>query len=328
MGGLRLILAITVLLSHLEYRWFGLNLGVTAVIIFYILSGHVAAMLWGKWRGMSGGALMFYRDRALRILPQYFIAVGLGGLAWALGAHSYFLNDDPGMQDWLYQLLIIPLNYFMYIGREHFMLVPPAWSLGAEIQFLIFVPLLYSLKLKELLFVGAVSVFVYFLAQLQVINPEYYGYRLLPGVLFIFLLGGLIEWSHQAKVRIMLSTFWLGLLFYTLYTKIVDHHIAYNQEVLLGLLFGIPLITFLRSPKIHQWLARRPVMHGLDRGLGSLSYGVFLYHFPVIWMLGLNPGNGIAIADVTTILALTLFLAWMGHVLLERGVWKCFRRRV
>jgi peptidoglycan/LPS O-acetylase OafA/YrhL len=53
MGSLRFLLACLVLLSHLGISIGGLNPGVSAVVVFYLLAGHVAARLWLKWT--SGG---------------------------------------------------------------------------------------------------------------------------------------------------------------------------------------------------------------------------------------------------------------------------------
>jgi len=70
-GLLRLFLAILVLISHLGLYFFGLNEGVFAVVIFYILAGHVVTFLFTK--RFKNDVKNFYRDRFLRIFPVYWL---------------------------------------------------------------------------------------------------------------------------------------------------------------------------------------------------------------------------------------------------------------
>jgi peptidoglycan/LPS O-acetylase OafA/YrhL len=54
----------------------------------------------------------------------------------------------------------------------------------------------------------------------------------------------------------------------------------YHREVLLGIALGVPLIQCLSLTQ-HPW-AR------IDQRLGDLSYGIFLNHFLLIWLLALS----------------------------------------
>lgn len=323
MGALRFLLACAVLISHLGLRIIDLNPGVIAVIIFYLLAGHVVARLWEKWRHLPDAPGRFCRDRAWRILPQYTAALIFATLVWFDGAQSPFLAIRPGWSDWLANILIIPLNFYMYTGQDGFTLIPPAWSLGAEIQFYFLAPLLLSQKLHNLLIVFGVSLGIFALAQLQVLDTDYFGYRLIPGVLFIFLLGSLHEFAYRhTLLRKLLIVIWSLNLIYLWWLSKMGQYLPYNKEVALGLMIAMPLLALLNRPKSDK----RNILWGsrLDRRLGELSYGVFLYHFPVIWLLKLQPPV-FAPNDILVVIALSLCCAALGHWGIERPLWARFR---
>ncbi len=376
MGSVRFILASLVLLSHLGISIAGLNPGVIAVVAFYLLAGHVVAGLWAKWQRQPKALFNFYRDRSWRIVPQYSIAAIFAALLWHNGAQSPFISAAPALTDWLANTLIIPLNYYMYTGQDSFTLIPPAWSLATEIQFYLIAPLLLSQRLSRLIICLALSLVIFALAQSQWLNTDYYGYRLLPGILFIFILGALQQLSsrHKSLPRLLLAI-WLLNAAYLLWLIIGQAHIPYNREVSLGLLLAMPLLAALskkKSPQAHapadprshaptrprshaprgnaytppkagtdshagawqpdqsqsgfpRWsMGTRKAASRLDKNLGALSYGVFLYHFPVIWLLQLQPPVAAA-QDIASVAVLTIGCAALGHGCVERPLWRRFR---
>lgn len=277
LGTFRLLLALLVAMSHADFRIAGLNPGVFAVVCFYLISGYVMTGLlrshYAGWRDIPA----FYADRGLRLLPQYFALVLLT-LIWFYWTqkNTAFLQHSPSSMELLANFLVVPLNYFMFNHTDQFTLIPPAWSLGAEIQFYLLMPFILLLRTRWLVIVGSLTVFA--VAAWGMIHTDYYGYRLLPGVLIFFMLGSLL-YDYRAQI-VQSKTVCIGALLTVMIGGLVlwlsGHlQLPYNRETLLGATIGIPALYFFGRLPQTDW----------DNRLGDLSYGVFLNHFFLQWSL-------------------------------------------
>ena len=96
MGLFRLFLAMLVVLGHMDVNVPGLHIAVSAVVVFYVLSGHVVSNLWRESPELSiqNRAIWFYKDRALRIFPLYLTVMAFSSILWMLGAKSIFLSGS------------------------------------------------------------------------------------------------------------------------------------------------------------------------------------------------------------------------------------------
>jgi peptidoglycan/LPS O-acetylase OafA/YrhL len=312
LGTIRFLLAIAVALSHANVRIAGLNPGVIAVVCFYLISGYVMTGLIRSHYFAAGRIGSFYLDRGLRILPQYLLICALT-LAWYFNGqpHTTFLGHAPSAGDLLNNLAIAPLNYYMFNGSDSFTLIPPAWSLGAEVQFYLLIPLLLIWRLRSAALVLGGCVFA--AACWGAINSEVYGYRLLPGVLSFFLLGSIMfDLRENRRSAVLLGVTLLATLAGALLLAQGGHlGLPYNRETLIGLALGLPLLfVFGRLPQ-----------HALDNRLGDLSYGVFLNHFLIQWTVTGVPTDAAGWAlYLVSIIVLSAVTQW----LVERPVlaWK------
>lgn len=318
LGTLRLLLALMVALSHADVRWRGLNPGVIAVVGFYGISGYVMTGLLR--RHYAGRELIprFYADRALRLLPAYYV-MAAWAFVWYLwhGPVALFLVRAPEWRDLWNHLLVVPHNYFMWNDADHFVLIPPAWSLGCEIQFYLLFPLilLSGWRMPALI----LSLAVYLAAFTGRIPTEWFGYRLLPGVLFIFLLGSwladLHHRGHKAGARCLVAGVLAAIgLMVTGGAWAGKVAIPYNPETLIGLALSLPLL---------QALAARPAPRWDDKA-GELSYGLFLCHFPVFWLW---PGADQGALALLSRLGVALVLAWALHRYIDAPI-MAWRRRL
>lgn len=319
MGTLRLILALLVLLSHADLRIAQLNPGVTAVVGFYLISGYVMAGLVHRHYDSAARMPWFYLDRVMRLAPQYLLYAGLT-LAWFLWTQTptAFLKHAPGAQDILHNLLVVPLNFYMFNGSDAFTLIPPAWSLGAELQFYLLAPAMV-LWPRVGLALAAASFGVHALAWLGRLNTDWFGYRLLPGILWVFGVGMLLFHWHRSHPR---RAFWLAasapvlaLCAYAWLRSRGLHTAPYHQEVLVGWGLGIPLVHGLSQRPSGAW----------DQWAGDVSYGTFLNHFLLIWLLFPQPGH--TPAQWAVLVACSLALSAVSQRFVERPV-LAWRRRL
>jgi peptidoglycan/LPS O-acetylase OafA/YrhL len=203
-GYLRFILAFFVLISHVDVRCHGMNPGVTAVVMFYLLAGHVVSHLWDNVLPSGKNRLWrFYRDRVLRIMPLYLYVIGLTLVFLAVTGYG---NPDYGLFRLLGNFLVVPVNYYMVLDttiltNPSWALIPVAWSLGAELQAYVILPLILMSRFwKAGLIAG--SLIVYFLANTGGLHPDYFGYRLVCGVFFMFAAGSCIQRTGRRSTRV------------------------------------------------------------------------------------------------------------------------------
>lgn len=319
MGTVRLVLALAVLLSHAGLRVGYLNPGVTAVIGFYLISGYVMAGLVHRHYDEPSRVHRFYLDRVLRLFPQYLVYAGLT-LAWFAytGTRTEFLQQEPSWRDIANNLLIVPLNFYMYTGVDTFTLIPPAWSLGAELQFYLLAPLML-LWPRVGIALAALSLGVHAAALHGVLHTDWYGYRLLAGVLWVFAAGMLMFHAHRHRPAWARLMAWgaplLALLAYLYLRRLGLHTAPYHQEVLIGWGAGVPLL---------HWAGR---FKGgkLDHIAGDVSYGVFLNHFLLIWFLFPLPGR--TPLQLAALAMCSVLLSWVTQHWIEKPV-LAWRRRL
>lgn len=325
MGTLRFLLALLVLFSHAGGRILGFNPGVVAVVVFYIISGYVMSALMARHfsgRAQWGLAGRFYIDRVLRLYPQYlFYALAVAGWLYTMGHPTPFLNPPARIQDWFNNLFIVPLNFFMFNAADRFTLVPPAWSLGAEVLFYLALPWLFSYP-RWAATLALASFGVQTLAWHGVLNSDWWGYRLLPGVLWLFLCGmALNRWQHSRPWLagvLAASAPWLGGTAWVYLSANGLLSEPYHREVLLGVSIGVPLVYLLtlRNSASTLWW---------DAWLGNLSYGIFLNHFLFIWALGLE--SPATLWQWMSLLGVCILSSFVTYVALERPV-LYWRRRM
>ncbi len=310
MGTYRFFLAITVALSHMEVTFLGgHDPGVTAVISFFLISGFVMTGLVRTYYSAYDKVPMFYLDRLARIVPQYlfFLLLTTAGF-YALHFSSPYL-EGLSFAGIMANLLVVPLDFFMYHpGIARCMLIPQAWSLGLELTFYLLFPFVMLSRHRGVFLLA--SMMVWLMAAFGALNTDAWGYRLLPGTLFMFLLGSYIydnrhiSWNHVAVRTLLVVPVCAVLL-----AMLGKMSLIYTFEVLLGLLLGIPALFWLARFERNEW----------DDILGNLSYGLFLSHFLVIWTLDalLVPHDGYGI---TLMLGASVMLASVGYKLVEQPV--------
>lgn len=299
LDGLRALAALSVIFCHAAPRALpGFGLGVD---VFFVLSGYLITSLLSAELGATGRIAYadFIMRRLRRLYPALLVFVGVMypviGLLW------------PGTQ---WQALPAVL-YLMDLLR---VMAPPkfapalghTWSLALEFQFYLLWPLLlpWVLRARRPLLVLAAAY-----AALTAIRP-----LIDSEVASNFRCTGLLIGAMVALAKPSISRAWAAVALLLIATAMLA---AVPLSLSLVELFTGLLVASLRGSQALAW---RPLV-----GLGKISYGVYLWHYPIALALhqrGLSPWLIAASATGGAIL-----LASISYILIERPVQRRFRLR-
>jgi peptidoglycan/LPS O-acetylase OafA/YrhL len=305
MGYYRLILALLVTASHAGLAIGRFNLGEIAVVSFFLMSGYVMTALIDRHYRDLRRVGHFYLDRALRLYPQFLVySLAMIAAAEIFGLRHQWMPAPPTLTSDFAQLTMLPLAF-----SERFpnMLLPQAWSLGLELMFYAVFP--FFLIPGERMMAAYASGLVFLFAFCGRISADWFAYRLLPGVLFVFILG---SWVRKPEIRLGRAPLALGyalavaalvvaLTIWPRRTSVCD--------MLIGLVAGLPIVYGLSRARIGGWW---------DGLAGDLSYGVFLNHMlllPILERLLPDASAGLRFAVVTPI---SIALSYMTFQCIER----------
>lgn len=292
LGILRFSLAMLVMISHIPGNGFRLNLGISAVIVFYFISGTLMHGSYQRFRQNSTNPIReFYLDRILKLFPCYllillfsFIAIAIFGPA----QHILFMDQTAVPIKILLNALLLPTNYiFSPLTLEALgpiPAVPPAWSLATEFHFYLLLPLIAALKPRAFIILLCISAGIQisslFFAQ-GAFNSNNFGYRFFFGVLTFFLFG--YTYAQRAEhfylsVTGGLLALYIGILL-VLAPSFDLYQNPYVQELLLGAVVALPLTSATL-----RYRPKEPQIKRLDEVLGRLAYPVFISHFLAFYL--------------------------------------------
>ncbi|MDN3223788.1 acyltransferase family protein [Pseudomonas nunensis] len=309
MGAYRLLLAMLVAISHMGVAFAGLNPGVIAVVSFLLISGFVMTSLIERNYNAPEQFQRFYADRVLRLYPQfllYFVS--------SCAVIHFLLPGTPQaaaltVNNIVTSLPIVPMGFYMF-GINIPEILPAAWSLGLEMCFYLLIPFLIVYKVRGIAY--ALSVAVFMVAALGYINTDVYGYRLLPGVLFIFLCGSyLYRMRARAGMIVAGTAIVAALMFLAIVTGLIPRR-PFNAEVTVGIALGVPAVFVLSKLKYHR----------VDELLGNISYGVFLNHFVVMYVLRAFWPVAYDAQMITAVLLLSFVFSGISYYFVERPALK------
>lgn len=327
MGIYRFVLSIMVALSHSGIFYWGVNQGTVAVISFLILTGYTSEISVSKMRGQTGedrNILKYYWNRIIRLFPLYWfwVIVTLFVVYFGMVHETIHVISLKGT---VLNLMLLPLNFtFLSTGLHTAMdacrVIPAAWTMGVQLTYYIAAPFLHVFREKKnyiniLLF--TVSLLLYVLTLRGNLSPVW-GYGLLPGMLWIFIMGIYLYKDGVKEKRIlygMYSVIFLLFLYMGSTGKLIN---GQSKEILLGVVLGLPLIYFLKSFERGK----------IDSFLGSISYGIYLCHFTVKTVIqnviGHQPGN---FREWLIFIVLSILCATVSHFIVEYPIEKLRHRK-
>ena len=310
------------------------------LICFFVLSGFLlyrpfvrAALKGGEPVHLGRYALR----RAARILPAYYASLlGCLVLFWGIGL-STLIPAAEGLP----LFAVFGQNYSMDTVMQ---INPVTWSLCVEAAFYGFLPVIGLIALllgprrtglQAAVLVGLVGVTVAWSFMLHHFHWGALATKALPGYIGHFALGMLlatwVEWRlicRQRGTLTPLSTAALAAAGISLVAATAYWHEAAGSFTAAWILFGnlpaalgfallIAAATAGVGPAVN-WLGARPLV-----ALGVVSYGIYLWHLPLILALretGLLPA---AFAPrLALVLVLAVGAATLSWILVERPILK------
>lgn len=297
LDGLRTVAVYLVLCFHAKLAW--ADGGFVGVDLFFVLSGFLVASLLLEERYTTGRIALgsFFARRMRRLLPAALVVVVATALVFLLVAPVTRRLDWVG--DAQASLLYVANWRFLTSSNEYFgadVTTSPYlhfWSLSVEEQFYVAFPfvLLGLVTLKRwwrpAVVVGVAAILAASLAA-QVWWAQhdslhaYYGtdarlYQPMAGVL------AAIAWRHLAlRKRALRGAGWpmlIGLL--VVGSSLVD--VSQSTRGMLATVFSVGLVLTVMTrttPSLDRFLSIAPLAY-----LGRISYGIYLWHWPVLLLV-------------------------------------------
>jgi peptidoglycan/LPS O-acetylase OafA/YrhL len=337
LDGLRGVAVLAVVVYHLDERW--LPGGFLGVSVFFTLSGFlITNLLLGEWTGTRTIALgTFWNRRFRRLLPAALAGLILATLLSWLWADANQLENLRG--DVLAALAYVANWRFILKGDLYgagFHAPSPVlhyWSLAIEEQFYVVVALIAVVLARFtrhrrawLVTFGALAA-LSMLATVRLwgtrdVNRIYFGsdtraFELLAGVLLAVVIRfrvptRVLGWSARHVVAMVAA---LGMLSAFAFAHTAQAWLYHGGFWLVACGSVLLIVGALDSGPLAKGLSWRPLA-----ALGLISYGVYLYHWPIFVFVTHERTGLDGVALVVVRLALTFALAIASYALLEQPV--------
>ncbi len=275
---LRIILALIVFYMHMG-TLAGIDVlsklpGELAVKCFFVVSGYLIVKSYLR----HGDLLAYAKARFFRIYPLYFVVVSLcfivGYLNYSLsfidyltvGALKYLISN------YLFANFLAPLLPEMFIGNVTSAVNGALWTIKVEVMFYLSVPFIYGFlnqyvdnkKLTALLAIFS-TFFYYAIGYLIENHSLHHSFNnQLPSMMLFFMVGAFFNFMDLSFLRVSHLILIIPLLF-----VLKEFHPIY--AVLVGLF--VYIVAYVVKP-----------IKVSDK-IGDVSYGIYIWHFPVIQLL-------------------------------------------
>jgi peptidoglycan/LPS O-acetylase OafA/YrhL len=328
-GLFRLILACTVMVYHSVSF---LTIGHYAVYVFFILSGYwVFKMYKEKYSKYANSYWIYLQSRFFRLLPTYWLILIFSILVYM--GKAYF--TDKIDYSFLTLSNLIRNALVLGISNSHRQFLVPAWSLDIEAQFYITAPvfLMVGLQRKGILYLLFISVASFvFIVLSSTMNVWSNFFMFLP----FFLLGGVIylyniKFSASfAGTCLLIAATILSINYLSLFIK--NGYLFNKQAVFYVFSYQETLnviLTLLTVPFITVNV-RQPSVGSKDGLLSSMSYVIYLLHWPLLQIYAMTVLHVTMLQKYTCIFIYymtCLFLSWVfsayvdAHFESKRRIW-------
>lgn len=336
LDGIRGLAVAAVLAFHGGFGW--AQGGYLGVSTFFTLSGFLITRLLLREQDARGRTSFqhFWSRRARRLWPASLVTLAA---IVVVGRTLFEPEDVLGLTgDVLAALAQVANWHFVLEGRSYAdLFVTPSlaqhfWSLAIEEQLYLVVPLLVAVSGRTRRPRRTLGVVVGILAVasvaatllLQGASPDriYYGtdtraFELLAGAALAVVGAGRRSVDRPRGPVVQVAGWTALALSAVAWTAVAqDADVVTGGGLWLYALASVALIVGARSPgPLRQTLSWRPLVQ-----LGAISYGVYLFHWPIFLVLAPEQIGAHRVVAFVLAVCLTVALAWLSHQLLEAPV--------
>ncbi len=321
--GLRAIAVIPVVLFHAGIP--GFEGGYVGVDVFFVISGYLITQIVAAEVDANAFSLLgFYERRIRRIFPALFVMLA----ATTVVGYILFLPDDyAAYSKTALSALVSISNYRFYEQAGYFdeaAIVKPilhTWSLAVEEQFYIFLPLLLVLthrwrRHRKIVFVTIALVSLALALQKTPRNPDF-AFYLLPARAWELLAGSLLALKVLPTIRsrpaseLMAA---LGVVLVAVAVFLFDADTPFPGPWAAVPVVGAMLVIHCASG------ARTGELLGanLPRGIGLVSYSLYLWHWPVIVFIAYYTQGPLTSPQAIAAIVVSLAIAIVSWRLVEQ----------
>lgn len=322
--GLRTLAIVPILLYHAGVS--AISGGFVGVDVFYVISGYLITSIIVPDIAKGGFSLLdFYRRRMVRIFPALFVVLAvtllvmtqvlfpddLRALAKSTGAAGLFVSN---IDFWL------SAGYFGPAAETLALL--HTWSLGVEMQFYVVYPLvLLAVRRfapgREAPVLTGLAVVSFAVAQVWAFTAPTAGFYLLPARAWEMILGGLVAIGalpklETARARDVASLAGLGLFLAGL--VLIRATSLFPAPWALLPAVGTALLIAYGAEAVTARVLTTP----LFRGIGLISYSLYLWHWPIITFWRFRNDPVLTPMDTVIVVALSFAFATASYFLVER----------
>lgn len=344
LNGIRAICALLVVKEHAHWAIAQmprmLEWGFLGVDMFFVISGFLIVTLLLRERERRGAIDLkqFYVRRTLRIFPIYYLVIAaLFVLAVATYRHSTRTWD---LYKWAFPVLLLYLQDVVPVSLG---LLFHTWSLAMEEQFYLIWPsvekylraawivplLLLLIVLCQLFNFGLMAEAIVRLYGPDGPSRSIYQITFTPILLGVLAAHAMHDPSVGLALTRMLRHRWTPLVLLGAAMAVCQYcaHLQGLARLLVHVLFCLALLAMVVNPRgvFSGALQSRPLFY-----IGSISYGVYLYHTFVLWGIALaGKAAGFALNPAATFglcALLTIALAGLSFRFLESPLMNRRRR--
>ena len=335
--GLRAVAVLAVILFHAFPTSF--PGGFVGVDIFFVISGFVITKkIMEEIKAEKFRIFIFYCDRVKRLVPLYaFVAFITSLLAIIFLTPEELINFSES----LISAAVFCSNIYYWRVLDYFEagqtsnLLLHTWSLSVEWQYYLVFPILFGIfsrfgrsLLVLLLILTAILSAVF--SEISIAKHSTFAFYMLPTRMFELLVGAIIAVIYDSDKELknnkwggLLSSaaLWIGCsgLVYQIKYNVLGTPFPGINALWVVLLTSFTLFGLLSNNAYGDKLFKlAPLKH-----LGYISYGLYLWHYPMLELAGLINPNSFNNVYFWIVFAITLLVLaeWSGR-LVERPIWR------